>query len=175
MIFTGMLALVAVLQFIALIWQIKTTTAVTEKQLRAYVFPSHATRLRTYGVMKLKIIFTNAGKTPALECSQWIAEIFPPGIEAPVFIPPPVPAGAEQSRYVLAPGIDMQVYVNAVEPPEEVHNFIRNNLRALYIYGEIHYTDVFHTKHKTSFRYKSSGPDFDEGVFVACEEGNEAD
>ena len=59
MIFTGVLAVVALLQLATLVWQISTSASTSEKELRAYVFPSSATRFTENGVLKLKIVFTN--------------------------------------------------------------------------------------------------------------------
>jgi ATP-dependent Zn protease len=171
-IFTGVLALVAALQFVTFIWQVWTSKNTSEKELRAYVFPCSAKRFRNDGVMWIKIDFTNSGKTPAHDCVHWVAEIYPDGANPPAFVAPA--AVPDQSKYALAPGNKTEMLMKATEPPREIHEFIVNNIRALYVYGEIHYRDVFNKRRRTRFRFVSGGANFELGTFAACKEGNDA-
>lgn len=172
MIFTGVLALVAVLQLLSLVWQVSSTKTATEKQLRAYVLPTTARRFRRDGKMTLKIEFTNAGRTPALACTVRTVEEFPARDAVPNFELPS--SSQEQSIFNLAPGHSYDLDVASAEPPAEVQEFLRTAIRALYVYGDIRYTDAFDRGHVTRFRYICNGRNFELGIFTPCDEGNEA-
>jgi len=174
MYFTAALAVVAALQFLALLWQVKTTRSTSEKELRAYVFPASATRVTQNGVVRLKVELRNSGKTPALECASWVFE----GVANtpnPTF-PEDAPAGtAMHSSYYIAPGSHMEVNDEALAIQEDDFNFISTNIRSLYLVGEIKYKDAFQKPHSTRFRMVSRGNDFVAGLFVFCAEGNSSD
>jgi hypothetical protein len=172
MVFTGLLALVAVLQLITLICQIGFTKAATEKQLRAYVLPTSAKRFRRDGRMTLKIEFTNGGQTPAYGCTARTVQAFPPCDVVPSFDLPP--GSHEQSAFNLAPGKTANVDEESDEPPGDVHELIRTSIRAFYVYGDIRYKDVFNQAHVTTFRYVCTGRNFELGLFAPCNEGNDA-
>jgi hypothetical protein len=172
MIFTGVLAAVAVLQFFTLVWQISTTKSTSEKELRAYVFPSSATRFRENGVLKLKMVFTNSGKTPARACITWVFEGIHVGSSEPVF--PKAPPNDTHSIYFIAAGGTTEIFDDAVPTSAEVYEFIRTGIRSLYLSGAISYRDVFNKTRTTQFRFVSRTSDFEAGRFVFCEEGNEA-
>src|SRR5437870_4270957 len=113
MIFTGVLAVVAVLQFFTLVWQISSSRSTSEKELRAYVFPSSATRFRENGALKLKMVFTNSGKTPAHACISWVFEGIHAGRGKPVFPTTATPNGTH-SIYFIASGGTAEVFDDAV-------------------------------------------------------------
>jgi hypothetical protein len=172
MLFTGVLALVAVLQLLSLVWQISSTKAATEKQLRAYVLPTSAARFRRDGRMTLKIEFTNGGQTPAYACTVRMVEEFPARDVVPNFELPP--GSQEQSIFNLAPAHSHNLDVASAEPPADVQEFLRTAIRAFYVYGDIRYRDVFDRDHVTRFRYICKGRNFELGIFAPCNEGNDA-
>jgi len=172
MYFTGVLAVVAVLQLATFIYQIHTAKDAAEKELRAYVFPSSVARFRENGVLKLKVVFTNSGKTPAHACISWVFEGIAAGINKPVF--PTVPPKGTHSIYFIAPGGTTEVFDDALPTSAEEYEFIRNGIRSLYLCGEIKYRDVFNNHRTTKFRLISSRGDFEAGRFTFCEEGNDA-
>jgi hypothetical protein len=172
MIFTGVLAVVALLQLATFIWQVCTARSTAEKELRAYVYPSSVKRFRENGVMKVRIVFINSGKTPAHNCVHRLVEAFPPAMEHFAF-PLPDADPEKQSKYALAPAGEINMLVDAVEPPRAEHELIESGIRSLYLYGEIQYRDVFNKQRCSRFRFESSGRNFDSGLFNACADGNE--
>jgi len=174
MIFTAALAIVAFLQLITFIWQIRTTRSTAEKELRAYVYPSSAKRFRSNGVMKVQITLVNSGKTPAHNCTNWLMEAYPPENEPYGFFKPEGQNPRDASNYVLGPGNDIDMLFDAVVPPAEIQRYITNGIRSLYVHGEIQYTDVFGKQQLSKFRFVSVGSNFDAGLFSLCSDGNEA-
>lgn len=169
--FTEALAVVAALQFFALIWQIRTTQKTAESELRAYIFPYSVSRVEDNGVLKLKVVLTNSGKTPARQCVSWVGE----GVAtAPDPIFPKVPPRGTHSRYFLAAGSDMWVYEDAVQVSAADSRMIANGSRFYFVHGEISYRDAFNKKQTTQFRFASNGDNFAAGRFVFCDDGNNA-
>src|SRR5260370_16433841 len=117
MYFTAALAVVAVLQLVTFIYQIYTGKDATEKDLRAYVFPSGATRFTQDGDLKLKVVFANSGKTPAHACVSWVFEGIHAGMGKPVF--PTAPTKATHSTYFIAPGGTAEVFADALPTPHQ--------------------------------------------------------
>ena len=168
--FTFVLALVAVLQLVVIVWQITTTREATEKELRAYVFPVAANRFTDNGVLKLKVVLENSGKTPALKCSSWAFE----GVANMGSPLPAVPKIEPRTDYFIAPGATAQILEDALVASGEEFAFISNGIRSLYLVGEITYEDVFHKKHITKFRLISRTTNYVNGLFTFCDAGNEA-
>ncbi len=170
--FTAVLAIVAVLQLATIIWQILTTRNTAQKELQAYVFPVSARRFIENRLPKIKMILRNSGKTPAIEC---IAEIFE-GV-GPIVKPlpklPKVVVGRSVRSVSFIPSdgeiwiLDDGVAVSATEA-----DAVKNDRGALYLIGTITYRDVFKRQHTSRCRFMCSGKNFDEGTFVVCDEGN---
>lgn len=172
--FTGILAVVAVLQLVTLIWQILTARSTARKELQAYVLPVGASRYTENGVPKLKVVLRNSGKTPALNCVSGIFR----GIAPTVKPLPPLPDLSEfkslRSDSFIASGQDIWMLDEDTLSPEEVRD-IRSGVRAIYAVGSISYRDVFKTKHTSRYRFMCSGKNLDSGTFVFCDEGNSID
>ncbi len=74
----------------------------------------------------------------------------------------------------LADGATAEVFDDALPISHEDYEYIRNNIRSLYLCGEIKYQDVFNKHRTTKFRLISSKGDFEAGRFTFCDEGNDA-
>jgi hypothetical protein len=181
--FNGLLVVVGFLQYRILRRQavlmgnhateLKSLATAAEKNLRAYVFPSSVTRFRNNGVLKLKVVFTNSGRTPAYACTSWVFEGIHSGPNKPIF--PKDPPQNMHSTYFIASDGETEVFDEALPIGAEDYKFISNGIRALYLVGEVKYQDVFNEHRTTRFRLISSKSDFVADRFTFCEEGNDAD
>jgi hypothetical protein len=146
-----------------------------QKELRAYVFLSSASRIKKKedGKLWLKVVFKNFGQTPAYACSHWASEAVPSNPQRLDVFPRP-PRGMPQSVYTLPPGSQIEIWEPGTEIKPLSEGDIRSGLNALYLYGEIRYKDAFGNDQTAKFRFMCTGEAYDEGRFIACESGNEA-
>jgi hypothetical protein len=153
-----------------------------ERQLRAYVF---VTQVRVIDPdsdnPSAEIMIKNTGQTPAYKVTVEAAanrENFPPGIV--IFTPTPV--GPNTTRFVLGPeGTGMKTIPLTTLLNAEVMQGMRDGRAALYLWGEILYTDAFKKSFRkprfTQFRFMigGSGGWPSSNLMVVCAEGNDAD
>jgi hypothetical protein len=149
----------------------------TRAQLRAYVFVGEVKIIDPDGAEpQAAVTLSNFGKTPAYRVTVSTGacgDKFPP--RRTVFDPTPV--SPYSSRFVFAPGglgirnIPLKTLLNS-------HRMIglRNGALALYVYGEILYTDAFQKGQSTKFRFMIGGDGGwpSSNLMVVCPEGNEA-
>lgn len=146
------------------------------RQLRAYV----SVRLDGNmfygkdGLLNAPFITKNNGSTPAhgMICSVNIGLFrFPLNVE----LDPPA-YSKTSSNFVLFPGEDVRQYgilSSQLNQPEV--EAIKNGEGAIYVWGEVRYTDSFKQQHSTQFRMYSAGNDFSRGELAYHHEGNNAD
>jgi hypothetical protein len=165
--FTGVLAVVAIFQFTAIIWQVLTSREATEIQLRAYVSVSKIRLDITDPRVPIGLVdFQNFGQTPAYNVRQWVGIIpgdFPLKGEPPRFDQ----LGTERSESKLEVS-------NSVMPPKIPQSGIAKLKKPLpfspvfgaaplgltiYVYGAVVYEDIFKKTRHTEFRYFFGGPD----------------
>jgi len=162
--FTGFLALVAGMQFFALIWQVMSTRTASRTELRAYVFPKSITRYNDQGVWKFRAIYENSGKTPAHDFKHWIME----GI-SPLKNPPnPSNIPTEKSEGFIGPGNTIESVEDALLVSKTDEAAIETGKTFFFVIGELNYRDVFDRLQKTYFRFIWQGTKFDSGIFVFC-------
>jgi hypothetical protein len=152
-----------------------------ERQLRAYVsVDGDASRERIIepfkGIIQIPLKIINLGQTPAYRLTRWSnIEILPYPLTVTLAgMPQPIPDQLPTSN--LGPGapIGMIAGRSKVWTPQEVLGTIDGTMR-IYIYGEVHYFDVFKNPRCTKFRNMLRVlPDGGTGNVQLCEEGNEA-
>jgi hypothetical protein len=114
----------------------------------------------------------DAGQTPAYECRHCMIEAIYEGFPAPSKAFDKAPAAL--GRTVIAPGEAVEFFVDAttLSPEDEIK--IANKTKAIYLFGEIAYTDAFDKQRVTKFRLVCAGESFRTGRFAPSEEGNQA-
>jgi len=144
-------------------------------QLRAYVgiVGGHVGPIERHKPIVGEMKSRNAGQTPAYNCRSWynIDIIRNENRLAPEATRQP-PSGAS----IQLPDSDSMHPLRTLRPilDEDLAALVRDQAR-IYIYGEIHYTDIFNASHITRFRLRSGiyrGGDVIDLEY--CEEGNEA-
>jgi hypothetical protein len=125
------------------------------------------------------IIIKNSGQTPAYgvtHVNRYALWSYPP-IEA---LPPAVAPDEEMSKaskFDLGPGARTAKYKR--RPPIDVATgyALAHGTMALYLYGEILYTDVFKKPHFSRYKMMIGGPVANRGpgAFVVTPDGNESD
>ena len=80
---------------------------------------------------------------------------------------------APEGKIVLSGRTDDSPDPNRNVSVEQCHGVVRGEL-GLWIYGRIHYRDVFEQPHVTNFRFQYYSKRGRQGLNV-CREGNEAD
>jgi hypothetical protein len=147
-----------------------------KRQLRAYLYVmNNATpEFNGEGVLEGHFLLKNAGQTPALRVRT--ANAMSIGKLPFEGDPPPIDASILKGGAPLAPGAVFRLICRIPEPPpENWREALRKRTRAVCMYGEIRYLDVFGDEHVTTYRAMYSGPIAD-GIdeIIWCENGNEA-
>jgi hypothetical protein len=116
----------------------------------------------------------NSGQTPAKNLVQWARTGF---ALFPKAAPPP-PAGNRENKAstnVVAPGgeIYSTTEFNRRMTAHEIDG-LRKNEVALYVIGEIHYTDAFGENRWSKYKLFANGAsNIENGMMAACEDGND--
>lgn len=145
------------------------------RQLRAYVSVKLDGKMfyGADGCLNAPFITKNNGVTPTNEmrCSFFIGLFrFPLDVELdpPVFSP-------TSSNAALFPGEQVRQYATL---PAKLNQselaVIKKGEAAIYVWGEVRYTDAFNKERSTKFRLYSTGDDFDRGELAYHHEGNTA-
>jgi hypothetical protein len=147
------------------------------RQLRAYVFvtASEITNFKASEAIQCVVVIKNTGLTPAYKMTAWVSIVAStfPRTEFP-------PTDLIPAKTFLGPGGDYRYIVQtgtAMSP--EARTMIANGSAAIYVYGEIHYTDAFKIDRFTKFRgiFRGSGLSPVAGATLPVtqtQEGNEA-
>jgi hypothetical protein len=146
--------------------------------LRAYVFVTQVKVIDPDSDRPTaEILIKNTGQTPAYNVTVAAAanrENFPPGIVT--FAPTPV--GQDTSRFVLGPdGLGVHTVSLTTLLDKRVMQGMRDGHAALYVWGEIFYTDAFKKSWFTRLRFMigGSGEWPSSNLMMVCAEGNDAD
>lgn len=151
-------------QLKATVEQMRETSGI---ELRAYVNVTAIGIGKPDGRVHLRI--SNVGKTPAYKVG-FVVNIYN-GPSTMVTLTPGVP----QSKEVMAPGgnanVDAPLPVLTIEETDALE---KGDERIVLVRGRVYYVDVFHIRQHTLFNFESRGEALANGVFSACEDGNEA-
>ena len=163
--FTGLIALYAIRQY-------AESRRSSQRQLRAYVFIETCKLTRdpnwNEGPWEIHLSFKNFGATPATPFFYKIERdvrapiaantVIPFGEGAQESLPPPIPPG--HFFTVRAPIMSVAHFQSAVAKKEWA-----------YIWGQLHYTDIFGDEHRLRFQFEH---ELDNAVeFGFCTAGNE--
>jgi hypothetical protein len=132
----------------------------------------------------IAIAITNYGRTPAHDVTTWVGGIvreYPLTSEI-IYEPEEVEEAKAKTKTVLHPG---NVHSFRGRTPstitQEVYSEIQTETKAIYLFGEIEYKDVFHVSfggttetRKTRSRYYWNGRPLEGGNLEFDREGNEA-
>jgi hypothetical protein len=190
--FTGILALVAVLQWCSMRKQakfmrqtmeetrkaadaatntVKAMEDTAQRQLRAYLFPVLAQIVTRDNERTLSVKIKNCGQTPAYRYKAYLAVGVKGISDYPQSILPP--QNTEYSRGDVGPGSDVELG-GALQIDQEDDMRIRAGTHALHVYGRIDYEDVFGRGQYNEFRLWSSGEVFAKGRFASSPAGSHA-
>ena len=141
--FTGVLALVAALQLLALVWQVLTSRDAAEKELRAYlgiskIFLDISDPTLPVGNVEIK----NFGRTPAYDVRQWVGIL--PGT-FPLTIEPPR-STLEGSSSILPMDVPQTSIVPLKKTIPPNITFGNPDGITIYVYGEVVYKDAYKRK-----------------------------
>ena len=144
-----------------------------ERQLRAYLLNNNDEVMEhNGGRVKVTVRIKNFGQTPAHKMRSWLFVGF---YKFPLDVPLDQPDYVKGSLSPLGP---TAIITQSVELPAPLnHTEIKAILKgegAIYVSGELFYSDVFDIGRFTKFRYVSTGSDFEHCKLVICNEGNEA-
>jgi hypothetical protein len=160
-----------------------------KRSLRAYVMPFQmALKLTPDNHVSATVIIKNFGQTPARHFRGWDCLAVRDFVtkDAHLVDPtdlPPWPNSDKLSSLTLAQGDTTTVSpvyfcdgndgpINRILTTDEVAS-VRGNSKAIYIYGNIKYDDVFGNPHWTNYRRLSSGRfGLGDGTLINAEEGN---
>jgi hypothetical protein len=158
--------------------QLRHLDATAERQLRAYVLVSSA-KVHDFGIERpprAEVIIKNSGQTPAFDLSPWAGFVigdFPLNIE--LIDPPP---SIKKSQATLGAGDTSGHLTPAGRPLTKIEiDMIKSGTKAIYVFGEIKYQDIFKkTERTTHYRmmYGGGGGATPDGALIFCEEGNDA-
>jgi hypothetical protein len=148
-----------------------------ERQLRAYVLVSSA-RVQDFGVERpprVEVVIKNSGQTPAFDLSPWAGIVigeFPLNIEL-VHPPPEI----KKSQAILGAEDTTGHLTQAGRALTKIEtDMIISGAKAIYVFGEIKYRDIFKIERTTRYRmmYGGGGGAAPDGALIFCEEGNDA-
>jgi hypothetical protein len=175
------IAILALLQLATFVVMIRTSRS----QSRAYV---QVDSVKVFNAMDDKtgpsiahVVIKNFGQTPAHKvttASQFAFEKYPPPSTLNLVISDKEFSAANHSRIRLAPGQAQEIVEVANRPPlnEQERRALLEGGSAIFVYGEIRFTDVFGRNHRSRYRYILGGPVGvrSGGSLVAWEDGNDA-
>jgi len=182
-VFTGALVVATMVLAVPSICMARTARETAEKQLRAYVVVKGVTveLVKDHNTSQVtgltcRVAFLNAGQTPAYDFEpSWTAERREYQME-PRFAP--VTLRAHRSTAILGPrvehpeglGTGMNLTDNEVAA-------LRRNDKAVYIWGQVRYRDIFNkTRHTCfAFQWPRIVSKIEDPHATACEHGNGAD
>lgn len=146
-----------------------------KRQLRAYISVDTKDVLTPAGVAdqtRVGIIICNCGQTPAHDLSIWMSigvGAYPLNKE-----PPPPPKPHVKVKTVLHPGKDRMAAIACPILSEAVRNEVISGAKAIYLWGNITYKDVFGDDQVTSFVFFMCGEAVGMGRWAHYPEGNKA-
>jgi len=156
---------------------LKLSRDTTQKQLRAYVFAFDADVFDAgTDSVRASIAIKNSGQTPAYDVKVSIAANAFYVTDDITFHPTPV--GPDTKTFVFGPGgsgrRDIPLRPIIGEPASV--STVKDGNGALYVWGEILYTDTFGKDQYTRFRFMIGGKDGwpDDNKMFLCSNGNEA-
>jgi hypothetical protein len=176
------IAILALLQLTTFVVMIRTSRS----QLRAYV---QVDSVKVFNAMDDKagpiiahVVIKNFGQTPAHKvttASEFAFEKYPPPSTLNLLISDKeFSASSNHSRIRLAPSQTQEIVEVANRPPlnEQERRALFEGGSAIFVYGEIRFTDVFGRSQRSRYRYMLGGPAGirSGGSLVACEDGNDA-
>jgi hypothetical protein len=148
---------------------------VESRAVRAYMLVDRVERLapepsHPFGHTKFSV--RNFGQTPAIDVAV-SAGLAIGGIPLTGKLPERE-RDPNWSRAVIGPDSHMELAFYPDQPLSQAESeAIRQGRRAVYLFGEITYSDVLGKKRVTRFRLQCTGEDFGPGKFGPCAEGNE--
>lgn len=181
--FTALLALVAFLQMVIIVWQIKATEASRIVELRAYVGVSRVFLDMTNPALPIGAVeIGNFGQTPAYKVRQWVS-ITPHSY--PLTIKLVNGGGDLSSMAVLSSGVKHSSIVPLKKPfPATAIPAIGTPQLTIYVFGGVTYEDVFGIARHVTYRFIYGGPEGPKqitegsktlGTMSPDTEGNESD
>jgi len=150
------------------------TQQIAERQLRAYVHVSNAGIISKENEFVVAIRFRNSGQTPAYKYTIRMGiglDVYPfskTRIGEALDNGPIVP-----NQQTLPPTGSTDMREGLPLMPQHV-NDIAIGKAAIWFYGRITYLDAFEKSRFTEFRQYCTGPQWQLGVFVVDDEGNES-
>ncbi len=176
----GAVAILALLQLVTFVVMLRTGRS----QLRAYVQVNSAKIFNAFdakgGPIAAHISIKNFGQTPArkvMSASALAVEKYPPPSGSSFTVNDKEFSAPGRSRTSLAPGQTEEIVEIAHRPAldEQEQRALIDGLLAIFVYGEIRFTDVFGRSQRTRYRYMLGGSAGvrSGGSLVACEDGNE--
>lgn len=153
-----------------------------KRQLRAYAGNKGAVITMTEdGELSFRVRYTNYGPTPALHVViRTSCTATPLPLQVPL-IPDATP-GQTKSTAIMWPNQELRHDGTMIKPgmnlparfTPEYRDDIATGRAAIFIYGDIHYRDVFGDPHVTTFRLMYTGPWGGKKALTFCDEGNDA-
>ncbi len=174
--FTGLLFVSTILLWMATERTVRHAERSSKRELRAYLYvmSNETPKFDGEGLLEGHFLLKNAGQTPALKVRT--ANAMSIGKLPFEGDPPPIDESIFEGGAPLAPGAVFRLICRIPEsPPENWRDALKKRTRAVCMYGEIRYLDVFGEEHITTYRAMYSGP-IAEGVdeIIWCQNGNEA-
>ncbi len=150
------------------------TQQIAERQLRAYVHVSNAGILSKEGEFVVAVRFRNSGQTPAYKYTIRM------GIGFDVYPFPKARIGEALHNGPIVPSQQTLPPTGSTDMREELPlmpnhvSDIAIGKAAIWFYGRITYLDAFEKSRFTEFRQYCTGPQWQLGIFVVDNEGNES-
>lgn len=147
-----------------------------EQQLRAYVFTKHDEPLdeNSEECLAAPIVIKNFGQTPAIDLiSNLEIGFYRYPLDTKLELSPRI---TKPSKSPLAPGEQVRQYAILPSPlnKTEKEAIIAGN-GAIFVHGELVYTDIFKKTRTTRVCLYSTGDDFSNGMLAYYHEGNNSD
>lgn len=142
----------------------------TERQLRAYVHIKEGKRHDDGDKPRFILTAHNTGQTPAHDVTFWILIV-----TATQEGDPPAPLVKQPGRFPMGPEGELVHRARISDGlPDDIWDSIKSGDKAIFIHGEITYTDSFGVNRWTRFRYKYGRGEIGSNEIILCESGNEA-
>ena len=146
----------AFLQFVALIATITTMRRFSKQQLRAYLCVSSGQISFTDSTFRFQVFIKNCGQTPAHEVRSWgTAESAVHPLPSPLKRPAP---DLVRGSGIIPPDGEHQTASAAISITEIEAGVYHDPSKALYVYGECSYRDIFGDYHTLEYRLIFGGP-----------------